>query len=643
MLKTMRSNMKSLSWILWLVILAFVGFIFVQWGSGQFDGEGLDSDVAAVGERKIGGEAFQRNLARTLEMYSNQFKDNFNRSLINQLGIAEQVLQGMVSSAIIENEADKMQLEVSDAELKDRIRSYPAFQRDGAFIGSEEYERLLAYNHVKVPDFESGLKNELLADKMKELLAAGLVLDPARLKEEYRLENDKAELEYISFRGDAVKEEPQISASELQDFYLANKNLFKSPERRAGQVLALKFVDFKKEVVVGEKEMFAYYQENKNTFKVPGKTKVSRIWVAYSAQDREEVLKKVEAVSAQLNPGNFADKARELSGDEKAKEGGDWGYWGWQSFSEQERGMIDNLQQGEISTPVDAGQAFSILYVAEKTIESQETFADVKARISGVLENEQLKKKVAARINGIYEKIKSSQNMADGADGKTAKVIGSELLTAGQPLKDIDEMGYLSQKLFALKEKEIAAPLEFPEGFAIIQLTRVAKPEVEPFEKVQDQVRLKVLEAKKIQLQQTRANAVADELTRLNDAKQIEDYLKTQDLKFESASYQRGNRLAGLPVPPGLDDTIFLLSEGSFSQPLTFRSEAVVIVRLKSKTLISDQDFLKARDGFYQKKLQQAKDNLFTSFIMSKKDDYEIRFNADAFGKIKDYVIGKFR
>jgi peptidyl-prolyl cis-trans isomerase D len=203
MLKTMRNNMKSLSWILWLVILAFVGFIFVQWGSGQFDSEVLDREVAVVGLKKISGDEFQKNLAKSLEMYSKQFKNNFSRSLINQLGIAEQVLQGMVNALIIENEAEKLHLSVSEIELKNTIRTYPAFQRDGSFIGSEEYERLLAYNQIQVLDFEEGLKKELVAAKMKELLTAGLVLDLSTLKEEYRKENDKAEVEFFAFKSES--------------------------------------------------------------------------------------------------------------------------------------------------------------------------------------------------------------------------------------------------------------------------------------------------------------------------------------------------------------------------------------------------------------------------------------------------------
>lgn len=639
----MRTNMKSLSWILWLVILAFVGFIFVQWGSGRFESGGLERDVAAVGRKKIGGEEFQKNLAKSLDMYSKQFKNNFNRSLINQLGIAEQVLQSMVNALIIDSEAEKLHLSVSEAELKNTIRTYPAFQRDGNFIGSEEYERLLAYNQIQVLDFEEGLKKELLAEKMKELLAGGLVLDLGTLKEEYRQENDKAELEFIAFKSEAIKEEPAFSAVELQDFYLRNKNLFKSPEKRAGQILVLKFADFKKDIAIKEKEIFAYYQNNKSKFKVPGKTKISRIWVTYTKANREEILKKMEAAAAFLNRDNFAEKAKELSTDEKAKDGGDWGYWGWQNFSNQERSMIDNLQQGEISSPVDAEQAFSILFAAEKTSESQENYGEVKARITGLLENEQLKKLVYDKINKLYGKIKEANNLKGGEGKMTAGVIPSGLLTAGQPIKNVDDMGYISQKLFSLRENEIAPPLEFPEGFAIVQLTKIVKPEIEPFETVQDQVKMKMLAAKKLQLQLAKAKTVAAEINRLADEKKIAAYLKKEDLKPESATYQRGDRLSSLPVLNGLDDTIFALSENSYSLPLTFKSEAAVIIKLKSKKIISDQDFLKEKDGFYQKKLTEAKNNLFGSYVLSKRNDYKISFNAEIFEKIKNNVVSKFR
>ena len=115
MLGSMRKNLKSLSWTLWLVILAFIGFIFVQWGSGRFDSQGLDLDVAAVGRSAISGEEFQKNLARSLEMYKQQFKDGLNRQVIQQLAIPEQVLQVMISGRVVQAEARRLGRRVSDA------------------------------------------------------------------------------------------------------------------------------------------------------------------------------------------------------------------------------------------------------------------------------------------------------------------------------------------------------------------------------------------------------------------------------------------------------------------------------------------------------------------------------------------------
>jgi peptidyl-prolyl cis-trans isomerase D len=638
----MRDKRKSLSWMLWLVILAFVGFIFVQWGSGRFEEGGLSRDVAAVAGQVISGEEFQKRLTQNLEMYDKQFQNNLSRQAINQLGIAEQALQGLVSGRVIQAEAAKLGLRVADAELQDSIRSYPAFQRDGKFIGSEEYERLLAYNHMTVLDFEQGLRQELLANKLKALVTAGQALDAAALREDYRKENDSAELETVVLRADEVQEEPAVGDDELAEFHRRNPSLFLTAEKRAGEALALKFADFKKDVRLRAEDLFAYYQQNKSQFRVPGKTKVSRIWVAYDAGTRDAVLQRMEEIAAALTPDSFAAKAREMSGDEKAKEGGDWGYWGWQSFTTQEKAIIDGLKPGAISTPVDAGQGFSILWASEKVEEQQESYDAVKERIRGVLENERLRKLVGDRLAQVYDKLKGGGSLKAGAGSLAAQVRDTGLLTQGQPLKDVDEMGYISQKLFAMSENEVSPPIEFPEGLAVVRLTRVVRPEPEPFAAAREKVRREVLTAKKLDRQRQRAEKVAAELNRLADAAKVEAYLKQEGLKAESAAYKRGNRLAGLPETPGLDDAVFALAENVYSQPLTLKG-AVAIVKVKSRKLVGDADFAKEREGYYRRRLEEARDTAFNSFLNSRRDAYPIRFNAEVFEKIKENVISRYR
>jgi predicted small secreted protein len=85
------------------------------------------------------------------------------------------------------------------------------------------------------------------------------------------------------------------------------------------------------------------------------------------------------------------------------------------------------------------------------------------------------------------------------------------------------------------------------------------------------------------------------------------------------------------------------MGEKTYSMPLAFASEAAVIVRLKSKKVVSDQDFSKEKDAFYQKKLAEAENSMFGSYIMSKRNEYKISFNGEIFEKIKNNVISKFR
>ena len=176
----------------------------------------------------------------------------------------------------------------------------------------------------------------------------------------------------------------------------------------------------------------------------------------------------------------------------------------------------------------------------------------------------------------------------------------------------------------------------------MVRLTRIVKPEPEKLDAVKDQVRKEVQSAKKLQLQMARAQKVAAELNKLADAKKVEEYLKKENLKSESATYQRGNRLADLPETPGLDDAVFAMPENSYSAPIDMKS-AAVIARLKSKKTVSDQDFARERDGYYRRRLAEARNSRFGSFLMSKKDDYKIRFNAEIFEKIKESVISRFR
>ncbi|MCP5102413.1 MAG: hypothetical protein GY950_03490, partial [bacterium] len=383
-----------------------------------------------------------------------------------------------------------------------------------------------------------------------------------------------------------------------------HKEDFKSAEQRAGNLIAFKFDDYKKDVELTPQDVYDYYKSNQTQYVEPAKTKVSRILLKHDGTNSDDILKKAEALQKELTAENFAQKAKEVSQGDKAKEGGDHGYYAWQRFSKQEKAIIGSLDQGEISTPVNTGTGFALLFVSEKVDKRQKVLNEVENIIRTTLEKRKLDALVKNKLEVIYKKIEKSENIKEQAKKLGVEVVETELLTSGGAVKDIDPGGYISRQLFQLEEKKVSTPFTFAQGMAIVQLTKIQKPEVEPLDKVKDKVKAAAVKVKKLRRLLQDAKAVTADLNNMTDEKKIEKYLKDKDLGATNSTYRRGNRLAQLPVKKGLDELIFSLAENRYSDPIDMTTE-VVIVKVKTKKITAAADFETDRTEFYTQKLNE--------------------------------------
>ena len=94
-------------------------------------------------------------------------------------------------------EAQRLGLAVSAAEIEQRILQNPVFREGENFIGQARYQSLLSQNNLTVDEFESGVRDEILTDKLKSLLTAGVTVSDYEVEGEYRRRNEKAKLDYF--------------------------------------------------------------------------------------------------------------------------------------------------------------------------------------------------------------------------------------------------------------------------------------------------------------------------------------------------------------------------------------------------------------------------------------------------------------
>jgi peptidyl-prolyl cis-trans isomerase D len=639
MLRKMRSDFKKYSWTLWIVIITFlIGFSFVDAFRGKARGK---NDLIFIGDSVIKAEEYQKQLVMMLQIYKQQFKDNFNKKMVNQMRIPYQILQRVINSAIIRTEAEKLNIIASKQELKEKILTHPWFQRDGKFVGVQNYEYFLnSFFGIGTTDFEEMLKDQIIADKFQELVTSALVIDEDTLKEKFKKEKDNAELEYILLKPDRIKDKIEGTDIEITNYYQENKEDFKSPERRGGLAIVLKFDDYKKEISIDDKELFDSFKSRKSQYMEPEKIKVSRILLKYDEQNREEIYKKADELQKELTRENFAQKAREFSQDDKAKEGGDYGYYGWKNFTRQEITNINSLKENEISYPVDTKEGFAILFVPEKQEETQKEFDKVKPIIRDSIEKQKLNTLVKNKLANIYEKIQNLPNIKTTAEKLGVKVVDTGLLTSGEAVKNIDKSGYISRQLFQLKETEVSSPMTLPKGMAIVQLIKTEKPMVQPLEKVKDKVKNEVIQAKKMKRLIKEAQGITAELNNMKDEKKIETFLKTKNLSADTTTYKRGNKLSYMPMKKGLDDFIFSLEEKQYSDPIDLKT-AVAVVKVKSKKVTGSMDFDMEKKEFYDQKLEELKNSYFTSYIYNKRDAYNVRINQERYEEVKDHILAR--
>src|SRR3990172_3103666 len=129
MLAKMRRHMNWLKWSLAIVVLAFIIFYIPDFLSGGDGADAAAGDTIAVVEGdSITAAEFQRTYQAQVDAYRSAYGASMNEQLLKQLGIEQQILQQMVDERAALAEADRLDISVSDEEVRQRIFSFPAFQ-----------------------------------------------------------------------------------------------------------------------------------------------------------------------------------------------------------------------------------------------------------------------------------------------------------------------------------------------------------------------------------------------------------------------------------------------------------------------------------------------------------------------------------
>ena len=319
MLGIMRKYQKSpiIKIIFWVIVLSFIGTIFLIWGKGE---EAQRSAYAAkVNGKKIPIEEFRQSYDRLSSIYKQLYGANFSPEVEKSLNLKKLALNSLVDALLVRQEAKRMGIRVSDDAVKAEIAKNPSFQKNGAF-DFQQYQQALSFSRINPAAFEESQKDAMMAQKARQAIKDKVTISDDEALQAFKKQNDKVELQYVSFAPAELKGEVKPTDQDLLGYLQKHQDEFRTPEQISLSYLLVDPSQFNSKLTVPDDEAQAFYQKNIDRYqekgeilpfeKVKERARTDALKLKASKHAYETVA---DVLNRHMKTGDIAAAAKELN------------------------------------------------------------------------------------------------------------------------------------------------------------------------------------------------------------------------------------------------------------------------------------------------------------------------------------------
>jgi peptidyl-prolyl cis-trans isomerase D len=505
MLNVMRDNLRSLRWVLWLVAASMVLYLGAFFScDDQAPGVASGDWAALVAGSPISASSFRQSARRLDDQYRGTFGEQYD-SIRPNLRIGSRAINDLIVNELIRHDAERMGLTVGAAEVADTIRNDPSLQQDGVFVGSEVYERAVEGNFPGgVPAFEKAIGQDLITRKWYDVMTQSVRINPAELESVHRRRTEKTAIDYVMLKKAEQTVDPSFPDDQVRAWYDSHQDDYMRDPGRSIRYMELTRTQLEATVGVTEDEIRASYEANLATYSHGDQRRASHILLRLDpgADDarKAEVRASAESILARLQAGEpFEPLAQTLSEDPiSAGRGGDL------DFFERER-MVPEFAEAAFST--DVGQltaltetqfGFHIIKVTDARPAGTSSLDQVRDEIEARLVARSTQEKAASEAERIAARVRSGESFEGVASAEGFEAVDF-FVARGDSLT---ELGVIRpdavDQIFALGVGDTSAPLDTRGGKIIVTVDAITSAEVAPFDEVENEVRLDMLDDRRL-------------------------------------------------------------------------------------------------------------------------------------------------
>ncbi|MBZ0325370.1 MAG: SurA N-terminal domain-containing protein, partial [Alphaproteobacteria bacterium] len=518
MLRQIRE--RSATWVVRLLLILLAAS-FAVWGIGDmFRSQSESGPVAMVGDIEITARDVDSVLRQEIARLQPLFGGRLDTRQAAEIGLVNAVVDRLVTGALIDIEAHRLGVTVSDEVLARQIRTQPGFMNQFREFDPALFRQALFNAGLTEAQYTASLRRDMARNQVIESVTGGARAPDALVGriDRYRNEQRLAEVIRVPAPSPSAIADPDAEATAA--FYEAQGARFMAPETRALTVVRLDADSLAKETRVPESEIRAAYDDEFNRYHLPERRTLRQIVVADEADAKR--------ARALIDEGkDFAAVAKEIAGLEESAL--NMGTLTEANMLEELRAPVFALAKGAVGGPFSSPLGWHIVEVRDIEAARTRPYDEVRDEIAARIAQERAIDGLFKLSNALEDALAGGANLDEAARQIGVRALSIPAVDAtgrtpdGTPAAD----GKLSAQMIGIAfatEPGMLSPLTETDqgGFFVLRVDSVTAPARKPLDAVRDAVVAAMKDEARAKQAEARARAIAEKLATADPAKVAE-------------------------------------------------------------------------------------------------------------------------
>ncbi|WP_201509878.1 SurA N-terminal domain-containing protein [Psychrobacter alimentarius] len=436
-------------------------------GVESYFGGGVDpNQIAQVGDASVGLSEYQTAVNNRRTEILEQIDD---ASLLNEDVLHEQVLKGLVDRTLLEQQAGKLGMTVSDDTINRLLREEAIFKDAEGNFSNDQFANFLRQRGMTKNQLFAEFRNQLSLDQLNASIVGTAVYPMKAVSQLIDLQLESRNIWLYRFKWQDYADQVNISKGDIQAYYDANKDTLKS-----AAMVDLAYLQLSPQSIqvneVTKEDLQQQYDAYKQSQAINDERQISQILLT-----GDDAKARADKIKARLNKGeSFAALAKAESDDPSGETGGDIGRFNPTVFGNDAQTVekaLEGLSVGGVTAPVKTSFGYQIFTVTEDNGSKIPTLESMRDELTAKAKEYKRQEMYADKVTAINDLAADGFSIEDIAQQENVTLKRIKNYTKENNQSVLSQPAVIKQAFdeFTIQDQAVTAGIEVGNGNVWVQ------------------------------------------------------------------------------------------------------------------------------------------------------------------------------